>query len=417
MKRLLILFAKGFPYNVSEPFLENEYPLYKEYYDKVLIITGCGKKEKPTRTVTDPTLEIICDYTLTKDLRSIIEALPHTLTDKMFYRELKSLLTSGKFTFRKLYDLMVVTLCANHRVMQAYRWLRKHPEYEVDVIYSYWMQITAYAAIRLNQKLKNKCYTISRVHRFDLYSEVSRTGYLPFHHQLFTRLDEIASISDDGKRYLENKYGVSDRITIHRLGALDQGSHNPVSSRDVFKIVSCARTVPVKRLDRIIDALCLITDRPISWTHLGGGKMLEELKQYAKEKLPSNITFHFAGTIPNTQVYQTYGEKPFHVFINVSESEGVPVSIMEAMSYDIPVIATAVGGTPELIEEGKNGYLLPADFTNEELAARIRQLMDMDEDEYSACRHNARKKFERDYNAIPNYRRFVENLANRRKDQ
>ena len=47
MKRAMILFAKGFPYNVSEPFLEAEYPKYKEYFDHVLVVTGCRKGEKP----------------------------------------------------------------------------------------------------------------------------------------------------------------------------------------------------------------------------------------------------------------------------------------------------------------------------------------------------------------------------------
>lgn len=45
MKRAMILFAKGFPYNVSEPFLEKEYPKYGTYFDHVLVVTGC-KKEK-----------------------------------------------------------------------------------------------------------------------------------------------------------------------------------------------------------------------------------------------------------------------------------------------------------------------------------------------------------------------------------
>lgn len=415
MKRLLVLFAKGFPYNVSEPFLENEYPLYKKYYDKVLIITGCSKTEPPTRTVTDPTLEIIKDHTLSKDLRSIIEALPYVLTDKLFYKELKNLLFSGKCTLRKLYDLMVITLCANHRMMQALRWMKHHPEYDTDVIYSYWMQITAYAAIRLNEKLGNKCHTVSRVHRFDLYSEYSTTGYLPFNQQIFERLDEVASISDDGKQYLENKYGATDKITIHHLGALDRGLHNPSAPRDPFRIVSCARTVPIKRLDRIVDALSQITDRKILWTHLGGGQTLEYLKQYAAEKLPANVSVQFSGTIPNTQVYETYHNQPFHVFINVSESEGVPVSIMEAMSFDIPIIATAVGGTPELIDEGKNGFLLPQYFSDEDLISRIKQLMQVSDEEYLLVRKNSREKFEQDYNAIPNYRKFVETLADRSK--
>lgn len=50
MKRAMILFAKGFPYNVSEPFLEKEYPKYGTYFDHVLVVTGCKKRRKTDKT-------------------------------------------------------------------------------------------------------------------------------------------------------------------------------------------------------------------------------------------------------------------------------------------------------------------------------------------------------------------------------
>ncbi|MGM9680282.1 MAG: glycosyltransferase, partial [Eubacteriales bacterium] len=143
---------------------------------------------------------------------------------------------------------------------------------------------------------------------------------------------------------------------------------------------------------------------------------LGALKQYAANKLPANVNADFLGAVPNTEVYSIYRECPFHVYINVSEVEGVPVSIMEAMSFDIPVIATAVGGTPELVDDGENGFLLPADFTDDQLAALIRRMMDMPEPEYQLFRENARKKFEQDYNAIPNYRKFIKHLADMSKE-
>lgn len=409
MKQVLVLFTNGFPYSYFEPFLENEYPMYAEYFDKVLIVTGCHRNEKPTREVKGTTVEIVRDYSQSKDILSVLEALPWVLTDPMFYREIKNLF-SRKFTLTKLFRMLVSTVAANHKAMMAKRWLKNHPEYQVKVIYSYWMQLNAYAAVRLNQKLGNTCHTISRAHGFDLYEERG-IGYIPFHRQLYFALDEVASISKFGKAYLEEKYGNYNKITIHRLGAVDRGQHNPESSRKPFRIVSCARIVPLKRLHRIVDALSMITDHPICWTHLGGGNGQEELEQYAKEKLPANVTATFSGRIPNAQVYENYGGTPFHVFINVSETEGVPVSIMEAMSFDIPVIATAVGGTPELIDEEENGYLLDADFTDEALVSRIRSFIDMPEERYLEFRKAARAKFEGEYNAIPNYRRFIEHLT------
>ncbi|MBQ3045701.1 MAG: glycosyltransferase [Clostridia bacterium] len=414
-KRLLVLFAKGFPYNLSEPFLDNEYPLYKNYFDKTVIITGCKKNEKPTRQITDPTIEIIPDHTLSKDAFSLIEALPWLLTDKFFYRETAALIFRKKFSFKKLYALLITALCGNHRALQAYRFIKKNPGYSVDVIYGYWLNIPAYAALRLNKKLGNKARTVSRVHGFDLYVERSRISYLPFQEQIYNNIDEIASISENGKKYLEDRFGDKGKVSVFRLGALDRNLRNPTGSREVFRIVSCARVIPLKRLTRIVDALKSVTNKEVVWTHIGDGEDFEKLKSYAAKELPENVKADFKGFVPNAKVYDIYAQTPFHVFVNVSETEGVPVSIMEAMSFGIPAAATAVGGTPELIDDKKNGFLLPADFTDADLTACITALMNMTDEQYNDMKIAARKKFEDSYSAVPNYTRFVEHISDRRK--
>lgn len=412
MKKLLILFANGFPFGISEPFLENEYPLYSEYFDKVLIVTPCKKGERPTREIADPAIEILPDYTLSKDRRSVLEAIPCVLTDRMFYRELVRWMFRERCSLRKLYYLIVYALCGNHQALLVHRWLKRHPEYRNPVLYSYWMQVPAYAAVRLKHRLKKQCYAVSRAHGGDLYLERHEgVGHLPYHRSLYEDLDEIAVISEHGKQYLESHYGDLGKVSVHRLGAVDRGCHNPHAARDVLRIVTCSRTIPLKRLNRLVDALAQIGDIPIHWTHMGGGEAQEALERYAAEKLPSNVTASFSGTVPNTQIYETYKTQPFHVFVNVSETEGVPVAVMEAMSFDIPVIATAVGGTPELIEDGKNGFLLPAEFSDDALVSDLRMMMEMPEERYLSLRHEARRKYEREYHAERNYRLLMEHIA------
>ncbi|WP_243669706.1 glycosyltransferase [Methanoculleus chikugoensis] len=79
---------------------------------------------------------------------------------------------------------------------------------------------------------------------------------------------------------------------------------------------------------------------------------------YADATLPGNVSHRFTGYLDNAAVLEHYRQSPIDVFINVSESEGIPVSIMEAESCGIPVIATAVGGIPEIVSDA-TGILLP----------------------------------------------------------
>lgn len=409
MKKLLVIFANSFPYNISEPFLANEHPLYKEYFDKVLMVTNGKKGELPTRQIDNSTIELITDYTLSKDLKSIVQAIPWMLADKMFYKELKQLLFK-KFSLKKFYEMVVVSLCANHRAKLAYKWLKNHAEYEPSALYGTWLYTPAYAAVRLNSKLSNKHYTVSRAHGFDVYHERHSTGYIPFQKQLFHALNEISAISDNGKEYLVQKYGCESKVSVNRLGATDKGKTNPYSDREIFKIVSCSRVIPLKRLDRLVDTLKTIVDRRIHWTHIGDGEDFEKLQNRLKN-LPDNITVNLLGRIPNEAVYDIYSEQPFHAFVNVSETEGAPVSVMEAMSFSIPAIATSVGGTPELVDNNKNGILLDADFSDKQLADAIIKMADMHEKDYIGLRNNSRKKIEAEYCAVSNNRRFLKHLS------
>ena len=97
------------------------------------------------------------------------------------------------------------------------------------------------------------------------------------------------------------------------------------------------------------------------------------------------------------------------MFINTSSAEGAPVSIMEAQSFGIPVIATDVGGVREVVAEG-TGILLPVNFRINELASHIEQFIDMSLEDESAFRNNALHNWEDNFNASSNYHGFITKL-------
>ena len=107
--------------------------------------------------------------------------------------------------------------------------------------------------------------------------------------------------------------------------------------------------------------------------HYGDGPQLEEAR--AACSLLTHSTAKFAGALPNDALLGEYAAKHFDVFVNVSSSEGLPLSIMEACGFGIPVIATDVGGTHEIVSDGVNGFLLPSDCGPEDVAAAIKRFV------------------------------------------
>ena len=177
-------------------------------------------------------------------------------------------------------------------------------------------------------------------------------------------------------------------------------------------MVSCSNVVPVKRLDLIIDALKYVTEVNVRWTHFGDGVMLDEVKKLA-EQLPENVVTDFRGNIKNDELMRIYEKESFDLFVNVSSSEGIPVSIMEAMSFGIPCIATDVGGSGEIVIDRYNGILLKDDFRIQDFIQALDWYLKMDSNTILELRKNVYLSWERKYNAETNYTEFVEELLYR----
>ena len=91
--------------------------------------------------------------------------------------------------------------------------------------------------------------------------------------------------------------------------------------------------------------------------------------------------------------------------INVSESEGLPVSMMEAQMAGLPVIGTDVGGVSEIVRPD-TGILLPKDFTQDQFDAAVLALRDWKKTE--TREHIAQKA--RDRFSLDNYKKFIDEV-------
>src|SRR5262249_31401989 len=103
------------------------------------------------------------------------------------------------------------------------------------------------------------------------------------------------------------------------------------------------------------------------------------------------------------------------VFVLPSFAEGLPNVVMEAFAAGVPVVATAVDGTPEVVDEGISGYLVPPGNADA-LADRIRRLVD--DDRRSEMGQRGRERVHREFTfaaQAEKYRRLFERLTARRR--
>jgi glycosyltransferase involved in cell wall biosynthesis len=137
-------------------------------------------------------------------------------------------------------------------------------------------------------------------------------------------------------------------------------------------IVSVGRLRPPKDVTTLLRALALVRG---DYTALvvGGGPGLREAEA-ERQRLGLGDVVRFAGE--RDDVPATLASS--HVFVLSSRSEALPVSILEAMAAGLPVVATCVGGVPELVRDGETGFLAPASDANA-LAALIQRLVDSPE--------------------------------------
>lgn len=244
---------------------------------------------------------------------------------------------------------------------------RKSGEAAPLVGYAYWRDSGA-AALAMNRARYSFERLFVRAHRVDIYSHQRWSEETPTHRES----TKILPVSDDGRRFLIEEKGLpSESIQVERLGVRMPERATAASVDGILRIVSCSNLVPVKRVSLIAEAIQAYGGR-VEWSHIGDGPELEAVRSVVV-RFPAEQRFVFKGQMPNQAVYDFYAAHPVDLFINLSESEGVPVSIMEALAHGIPVVATDVGGTAEIVNSDC-GQVLSPEATVIEAAAAIREI-------------------------------------------
>ncbi|EPI10423.1 glycosyltransferase [Enterococcus faecalis] len=402
-----MIINREFPFKSGESFLENEINEVPDEFDQTFLFPiDISIHEEPTRKIKNPKVSTICVNKQDYNTRKI------SYTLKSFIKIAKKM--DEHLNVSQKHDQYRYDAFSDDVSRKIIKEMEKMSFSENDeiVIYGYWLHVPAEIALRLKsyfQKKGIKSIAISRAHRFDIYEERKKTGYLPSRQYLLNNLDEVFPVSNDGKKYLKEKYSAyASKINCSRLGTYSQGLKKP-SEKQFFHILSVSRVVPVKRIELLIEALSTWETNNVVWTHIGDGPELKRVKKMAQEKLHS-VTFHFVGYKTNQEVYDYYKNNPVDVFVNVSSSEGIPVSMMEAISFGVPLVATDVGGNREIAVPGMTGYLINKKFPSEELIACLEKLKGLNCQEKDMLEQSVREFWQFFYQAQRNYAEFYEEL-------
>lgn len=368
MNKSILIFTDNYPYGKSEPFLQIELENICLSFAKVAIFPLDFGREDDKREVPEK-VEIIAPAF--KNIRN----KKHLLVKGIFNNSLLlPLLKEGiisevwkswtKLRIWIIHFLMIRGLLSeiedkNH--IQLFN--------QFDILYFYWglhwSQILPFLPEDMNNRI------VVRFHGSDLY-EYTNNFYIPWRHEQLSRITKAIAISETGKQYIENQYPIlKDKILVSRIGTKDFGL-NPCMKRETPLIVSCSNLVPVKRVRLIVETLGYLKI-PVNWIHFGDGPEMDKIKKQV-EQLPVNVKGILMGAIGHDELMNYFRTTSIDLLLNVSGSEGVPVSVMEAMSFGIPVIATNVGGTSEIVSE-KTGLLIDPEFSPEYLAGKIEELI------------------------------------------
>ena len=274
------------------------------------------------------------------------------------------------------------------------------------VYYSYWASSDALTLAILKYKLSSSL-TVSRLHAFDIYEDGDNKGYIPWRKFIYGKIDHLVTISKHGLAYLNLKYNFTSNKTKNYYLGIDQEnkSLNNFDLTNKMTVVSCGWVGKRKNIGGIFTALKY--EKNIEWFHFGDGEDFDNLKQLINNISNFNLKVNIVGKSNNRDILKFYSDFPISCFLSLSTNEGLPVSMMEAMAFGIPIVSTNVGGCSEIVNEN-TGVLLPDNYTDQDVIDAIKLCAE----KFSS--YEARKRIQDEckekFDAKKNYDKFIDFL-------
>ena len=181
----------------------------------------------------------------------------------------------------------------------------------------------------------------------------------------------IITPSQHLKNFID-KIGFDKNIFVINNGVNIEQHNKVVLENNIIQLLVVSRLVSQKNIDLIIKAVKVMENENIILNIVGDGSEINNLKLLVK-KYELDKKINFIGKIENTKLNEYL--KNADIFIQASNYEGLPHSILEAMNFEIPILSTDVGGCSVLLNKGERGYIIPMPVSEVEISEGIRKII------------------------------------------
>jgi colanic acid/amylovoran biosynthesis glycosyltransferase len=218
----------------------------------------------------------------------------------------------------------------------------------------------------LSSALASEASLITVFHGYDVSQALARGVDYRY---LFERGDYFLAVTEFWCSQLVALGCPRDRVRVHRMGIdvdVFSSSGPAASSRSGYSFLSLGRLVEKKGHEHTIKAFATCVrqqpDPPCRLVIVGDGPLREDLRRLVQD-LGVESLVEFRGSALRHEVIELMRSADTFVLASVTaangDMEGLPVSILEAMASELPVIATIHSGIPEAVEDGITGVLVP----------------------------------------------------------
>lgn len=414
----MFLFTASFPFGVDEKtFIVPELSYLVELFDITVVSSAMESEILDTghTTMLDARVQLCAISRPTGTWQKMLAALKSSwsvIKSNLFWEELSMAKHEGKLSLaclREVFSFYVRAVVFYKKFSERF----SKQDTKNAIFYTFWCMPQTFAlTVHREDFLPSMIFT--RMHGGDLYHERTACERQAFRNYLNNNIDGIFFVAHEAMRYYEMNFPECRKEILHvcPLGVVRRAL-SPINESAPFELVSCAHVIPLKRLDIIVRALAEVPDNMlINWTHFGFGDQYEEIKNLAEKLLGNkkNITFEFKGMVPNEKVISYYENHAVSCFITTSETEGLPVSIQEALACGLPVIGTDVGGIKSTISG--NGVLLSSSPSIIEVVNAIKKIYYLSKDEKVEYQKRSFELWQNNFDTTQNTKHLCEVIKN-----